>query len=71
MMCKYSENFDFEKSFKISETASEKKLLGCCYSKTMALDLNRLTVSNIRATFHTTTELRTNNILSLDLENVT
>jgi len=71
MVCKYSENFHFEKSFKISETASDKKLLGSWYSKTMALDLNRLTVSNISATFYTTIKLRMNNVLSLVLENVT
>jgi len=37
----------------------------------MALDLNRLTVSNISATFYTTIKLRMNNVLSLVLENVT
>jgi len=71
MVRKCNESFHFEKSFKISETASEKKLHGSWSSKTMALDLNRVTISNISAAFHTTIKLRMNNILSLYLENVT
>jgi len=37
----------------------------------MALDLNRLTVPNISATFYTTIKLRMNNVLSLDVKNAT